>query len=111
MIIQPFAENAILHGLRLKEGKGKLEISLRLNNDLIECEIIDDGIGRQRSMELNTKTKNKSSLGMQLTRERMEILKQQMNKRSEIRVFDLKDDSNRPTGTKVLLALPFEQDL
>lgn len=111
MIIQPFAENAILHGLRLKEGKGKLEISLRLNNDLIECEIIDDGIGRQRSMELNTKTKNKSSLGMQLTRERMEILKQQMNKRSEIRVFDLKDDSNRPTGTKVLLSLPFEQDL
>jgi len=75
MIIQPFVENAILHGLKHKEGKGILQISFTLKNDILVCEITDNGIGRQSAAEM----KNKSAAGhkssaINITEERLKRL-------------------------------------
>lgn len=111
MLIQPFAENAIIHGLRHKEEKGNLLIRVEKDNGLIVCTVEDDGIGRLRSMELNRHKAEKSSLGMQVTRERLEVLKQQINKKADVQINDLNDKTGNSTGTRVTLWIPYEQDV
>lgn len=111
MLIQPFAENAIIHGLRPKAERGYVIIRLKKDNDLIVCTVEDNGIGRLRSMELNRNKVGKSSLGMQVTCERLKVLKQQINNKADVQILDLTDEAGNPTGTRVTLWIPYEQDV
>nr|NQU89749.1 tetratricopeptide repeat protein [Bacteroidota bacterium] len=111
MLIQPFAENAIIHGIRHKPEKGHLAIRLNLADDLIICEVEDDGIGRRNSMEINKNRHKSPSMGMQVTQERIEVLRHQMNAGAEFRIIDLEDQDGKPAGTKVIVHIPFEQDI
>ena len=111
MLAQPFAENAIIHGLRHKQEEGKLVINFTRENDLIICTITDNGIGRERSAEINKTRKKKTSLGMQVTSERFEVLQQQMNSEASMLIEDLKEPEGNPIGTRVVLKIPFEQDV
>jgi LytS/YehU family sensor histidine kinase len=111
MLIQPFAENAIIHGLRHKKEKGFLQIRLSRAEDLMLCEIEDNGVGRKRSVEINQNRPKHTSLGMKVTHERIEILKQQVNKNAEVVILDLEDEMGVPVGTKVKLIIPLIQDI
>lgn len=96
MIIQPFVENAIIHGIKPKTDKGEIEIIIRNDSKYIVAEIIDNGIGRQASAA-KIKSNHKSE-AVTITNERLSKLDRWNNKERYIEYFDRK-----PTGTKVNL--------
>ncbi|MCW3077325.1 MAG: hypothetical protein JWO32_1934, partial [Bacteroidetes bacterium] len=108
MLIQPFVENAIWHGLMHKKTKGKIIISFYLKDNLLECTIHDDGVGRKKSKEMKTESalKNHKSIGMALTRERLEILNQIYNITLDYSVQDTINKNNEVTGTIVKIQIP-----
>ncbi|MFY0629814.1 MAG: histidine kinase [Flavobacteriaceae bacterium] len=104
MLLQPYIENAIWHGLRYKEEKGNLEISInKINDESISIVIQDDGVGRKKSKELKTKNQLKrKSKGMNTIQNRIAILNNMYQGRVEVEVSDAFNDG---TGTKVKLIL------
>ncbi|HNB80538.1 MAG TPA: histidine kinase, partial [Chitinophagaceae bacterium] len=105
LLIQPFVENAIWHGLLHRESEGHLQINLRLDDPFLVCEIIDNGIGREKAKEYKSKTApTRKSLGMKLTEERLK-----MNSGPDSgsqKIVDLKDEHGLATGTMVILHIP-----
>ena len=99
MLIQPFVENAIFHGLlNKKENDKKLDIAVNLEGDDIKYTIIDNGVGRMRANEYK-KINRAPSYGIQITRERVELFNHG-NGRSVV-ITDLYNDTKEPAGTKV----------
>jgi len=107
MLIQPYVENAICHGLINKEGKGYLRIDLNLHNDHIACIIEDDGIGREAAMELKrNKNENHNSLGTRITESRLNLVNTLYGTSMKVIYTDLKDHFDRPNGTRVEIQIP-----
>ncbi len=108
MLIQPYVENAIWHGLMHKEGNGEVIVSLEENGDKqLIVKIIDDGIGRKRSTELKSKSATeKKSFGMQITSERMDMLNQYYHINATSTIKDLYDALGNVVGTEVILTIP-----
>ncbi len=104
LLLQPFVENAILHGLRHKtDGKGWLKINLWMAEGSLWVEIQDNGAGRKASAKINEKqNRNKQSLGMKVTAQRISALP--VTKGQSHPSFTIHD--LLPTGTGVLLRLP-----
>lgn len=102
MVVQPFVENSVWHGLIQKPTEGFIEIDIYRNNSNLKIDIVDDGIGRQKANALKSKTATKrKSFGMKITHERMRLLEKLEGKGASIEVNDLIDGNNKPTGTKV----------
>jgi len=110
LIIQPYAENAIWHGLLHKEDAGHLRIDIVLKNEqMLQCIIEDDGVGREKARELKSKSvSSKKSLGMKLTESRLGLLSKQEVTERLITIKDLKDNEGNASGTKVILNIPVE---
>ena len=108
MVLQPFVENAIWHGLMHKQAdeKGIINIQIREENDRLLCTIEDNGVGRERAQQLREKSvlKNKS-MGMKITEERLRLLSQERLEQL-IRVTDLKDALDHALGTRVEINIP-----
>jgi len=110
MIIQPYVENAIIHGLVHKETDGHIVIELKKDNNFILCTIQDDGIGRQKAMEIKKQSGlNNRPKGMLITKERLEILNQGSNQKYSVKVTDLMDESQNSCGTMVELVILFQE--
>ncbi len=110
MLIQPYLENAIWHGLLHKTSRGKLGLRFTLAEPAVmEISIEDDGVGRAMAAELKSKQvlKNKS-YGMQITEDRIAIINQTQKINATCTVLDLYDVQGQPTGTKVLLRVPIQ---
>ena len=113
MVLQPYVENAIWHGLMHKEEeRGLLSIKVRQDDQdsgllfIIE----DNGIGRARAMQIRTRTANKhKSVGMQITKDRIAIANKLFNTNATVEVIDLKKDG-QATGTRVVLHLPVREE-
>jgi len=110
MLIQPYVENAIWHGLLPKEGKGELKISMTVKKnhggDYLHCVIRDNGIGRVKAKELKeTKILNQKSMGIRVTEERMHLLSIAKNKKPEVKITDLYE-GGIASGTQVELTIP-----
>ena len=108
LLIQPFVENAILHGLVPKEGNGKIEINFDVKNGQLICTITDDGIGLTQSKQLkeNSVTAHKS-MALEITKKRLEIMEATTNKSAQIEIKEL-TTNNEITGTQVTLLLPVQ---
>lgn len=109
MLIQPFVENAIWHGLMHKETKGTIRIGIEYKEKALLCVIEDNGIGRKRSAEIN-RAKNGDvhrSVGMSITKERLDIINLKHNSHLTMTITDMEDDKGNSTGTRVELNLPF----
>lgn len=108
LLIQPFVENAILHGMVPKEGNGKIEINFDVKNGQLICTIIDDGIGLTQSKQLkeNSVTAHKS-MALEITKKRLEIMEATTNKSAQIEIKEL-TKNNEITGTQVTLLLPIQ---
>lgn len=108
LIIQPYVENAIWHGLLHKAADGKLLVSVKKTNEnMIQCTIEDNGVGRNKAMELKSKSANSNkSLGMKLTEERLNMLNQNTSLNASIEIIDLYDDQGQGAGTKVIVTIP-----
>ncbi len=104
MLLQPYIENAIWHGLRYKEEKGSLKIRVRqITGDMLEICIEDDGIGRKMSAELKTANQKKQkSKGMGNIKKRIQILNDMYKNKVDVSIADLNTDQ---TGTRVSLKL------
>ena len=108
MVIQPYVENAIWHGLMQKKtGKGKIDLTLRQHKQSIICLIEDNGIGREASAKLKSKSGSKrKSFGMKITSDRLEMLNKLAGTDASVQIFDLKDDDGSASGTRVELVIP-----
>ena len=104
MLLQPYVENAVWHGLRYKEEKGKLEIDLKQTDpETIAITITDDGIGRKKSKELKTDhQKKQKSKGMGNIRKRISILNEMYRDKVNVTVEDVFENEE---GTRVRLIL------
>jgi sensor histidine kinase YesM len=108
MLIQPYVENAIIHGLLPKQGNGKIFIELKKLNDTLLCTIKDNGIGREKSMEFKkNRVQQHKSMGMSITKERLDILNSSLNSNINAEIIDLFENGNS-SGTKVQLIIPLE---
>ena len=99
MLIQPFIENAIWHGIIPKESKGLINLDFTLQNDELQIKIIDDGIGISNSK--NKKSSNHISRGLELIQERVKLL----NKLSEKKISISKIQTGN-FGTEIVISIP-----
>lgn len=108
LIIQPYVENAIWHGLLHKESNGSLWVKIRmLDENTLECIIEDNGVGREKAAEYRSKSATgKKSLGMKLTQDRITVLNQYMQTNASVEIVDLEDDHRVATGTRVVVIIP-----
>ncbi|MGZ8552255.1 MAG: sensor histidine kinase, partial [Chitinophagaceae bacterium] len=108
MLIQPFAENAIWHGLMHKKGTGCLEIRLCAEDKTLTCVIMDNGIGRSMAASLNSRSAEKNkSMGVEITAGRLALLNKSKNEAAVFNIEDLTDDDGNGCGTKVILTMPY----
>ena len=108
MIVQPYIENAIWHGIsHKKETKGKITVSYELIEAKIKCSVEDNGIGRKKSKELNTGKTNKESLGMLITHQRLQQLHSESEMDIEPEIIDLVNENGEGCGTRIVIYLPF----
>lgn len=109
MLIQPFVENAIKHGILHKKNGGRVDIKIRIEDSMLICVIEDDGVGRKKAQELKDKQKHThQSLGMQVTQERLDILNAQRANKVSIKISDLHDEKNEASGTRVEIFTPID---
>lgn len=109
LIIQPYAENAIWHGLMHKESKGRLDIEITAEDHYLFISITDDGVGREKSAGLENRPDNHKSIGMRLTQERIRNLGQG-NDDTYVQVFDLTNPDGTAAGTEVTIKIPMIYD-
>jgi LytS/YehU family sensor histidine kinase len=107
MLIQPYVENSISHGLMPSEGKGLVKIGLKLENQYISCTIEDNGIGRDAAQELKkNKESNHNSLGTQIVTSRLDLVNALYGTNLKTIYTDLKDINGEPEGTRVEIQIP-----
>ena len=107
LLVQPYVENAIWHGLMQKEANGKVIISISLVEGSLRIAIEDDGIGREKAKNLKSKTALKrQSMGMGITGDRLEIIEKIYQLSCSAEITDLLDQSGDAIGTRVTLTLP-----
>lgn len=108
LLIQPYVENAIWHGLMQKEDGGMLIISLKLESEnVLSVTVEDNGIGRNNSAILKSKTAlNHKSYGLQMTKDRISIVNKLYGIQTAVEIEDLYDDKDNPSGTRVTLTIP-----
>lgn len=107
MIIQPYIENAILHGIAHKKEQGNIFISLKPVDNHLECVVEDNGIGRERAAVLKSKKiAAHNSVGLKVTEERLQLISERTGKEASVSVIDKFDEQKAPSGTKVIVRLP-----
>lgn len=106
LLIQPYVENAIIHGLSQSESSSlELQLSATLENEYIIYTIADNGIGREQSQKYKKHNKPfHKSLGLQLTQERIDIFNLQQKAEGEVEITDLYNN-NEASGTRVRLKI------
>lgn len=108
LLIQPFVENAIWHGLHAKtNGNGMISISMKVKDDILHCKICDNGIGRSAVIKEETDTAKKS-LGINLTEHRLQLIDPLRKEKAGIEIHDLLNDAGHNDGTCVDIKIPVQ---
>ena len=111
MIIQPYVENALKHGLLHKKDNRRLEISLSQDDNYIKCIVKDNGVGRARSKEIKDKRSNShQSFATKANQNRLELLNFDKDKKIGVETVDLFDEDKNPIGTKVVMKIPYSKE-
>lgn len=108
LILQPFLENSLWHGLSSKRKNKKIQLTIhKTNNKSITILIEDNGIGREASSKIKAeKSINRKSIGINLTKNRLDNFTKNLKNNYSIVYEDLKDDKKNALGTKVILTIP-----
>jgi len=109
MLIQPYLENAVIHGLANNKKDSKVQIQFLKKGDLISCIIKDNGIGRDKAMQLKNLRSGDikhQSMGMNITETRIKILNELYSDSFVVNVKDLKTKYDESKGTQVEIKLP-----
>ena len=102
LLVQPFVENALWHGLASKEGPRQLSIRFSATDKGLRCVVRDNGVGRNGP---GSKPDGHRSLGTELTNERLQLLTHRLQQKGRFTIHDLKDGSGNPAGTEVVIEL------
>ena len=107
LLLQPYVENAIWHGLmHKKEGAPVLKVSIHQHKDALRCEVEDNGLGRAHAAMLRSRSSiQRESMGTRITQDRLDLLKRLYNMDVSVVYTDLMDAAQRPLGTRVTLIL------
>jgi two-component sensor histidine kinase len=106
LLIQPYVENAILHGLSQSEKAGlTLTVTASVEEDYLIYTIEDNGVGRQQAAAFRRHKPPHESMGLRITQERINILNQQQRAGAAVRIIDLYDDAGAAAGTRVELTI------
>ena len=100
LVVQPFVENAIWHGMNGKEGKGQITLSVSVRGDDLVMAIEDDGVGRNAPKKVEAEPPKKTSLATTITQARLDLVEKQRGRPAGFRIIDL------PQGTRVELSIP-----
>jgi len=106
LLIQPFVENAIWHGLmHMKEKQGELIVTFDKENNMLKCTIDDNGIGRKRSQEMRDAARHEP-MGLSITHERVQILNEVYKISIRVTVIDKVNTDGSSSGTRVEITIP-----
>lgn len=107
MLLQPYLENALIHGFVENTRTPEIKLIIRKNEDRIECIIEDNGIGRLKSQNLkrNMPGQKIKSYGIGITKERIDLLNQISENDFRLSIDDLVDLNGEPLGTRVIISL------
>ena len=107
MIVQPFVENAMLHGIMHREDKGVVAIRFLMHEGWLEISIEDNGVGRKKSMEYKSQNAEPHhSIGIEVATKRLQALKKNADAPAGIEIVDLLNDDGEGCGTKVIVSIP-----
>ncbi|UOY08617.1 tetratricopeptide repeat protein [Muricauda sp. SCSIO 64092] len=108
LVLQPFLENAIWHGLSAKEGEKNLWLNISRKDDVhMLISIIDNGVGRATSEKIKeNRVLKRKSVGIDITKERLANFAKDYQYGFDVEIIDLYDDEGNPKGTKVVLEIP-----
>ena len=107
MMLQPFVENAIIHGVAHLTEHGKVSVHFARKNWTLECTVSDNGIGRTKAKELKSQIDAQhKSAALEVTQERLDILNKDSNVGKSLEIIDLKSADDSTGGTKVVVRLP-----
>ena len=110
LLLQPFCENAIWHGLMHKEGQGRLNIEFSMKDNILHCTITDNGIGLEKSEEMKSKSAEKEkSLGLKITTERLALLNREKGLHSFFEIENILDEDGNSAGTKINLKIGYKE--
>jgi len=107
MLIQPYVENSICHGLIPMDTRGKVKVEIKFKNDYLTCTIEDNGIGRDAARERTPgREGNHNSLGTKIVASRLDLVNSLYGSCLKTTYTDLKDSDGRPAGTRVEMQIP-----
>ncbi|MDX1333617.1 MAG: sensor histidine kinase, partial [Robiginitalea sp.] len=107
LILQPFLENALWHGLSSKEGDKKIRLEIRQKKGFINIAVRDNGIGREASEKLREgKVLKRKSMGISITRERLANFSRMYRDSFDLSIQDLYKGDGSVAGTEVILKIP-----
>ncbi len=108
LILQPFLENALWHGLSSKAGEKKITLDVTSGEDgFINIAITDNGVGRDAAEKIKeNKVLKRKSVGIDITKERLANFSKDYQNSFHVEIIDIYDDSNKASGTKILLHIP-----
>ena len=108
LLLQPFIENAIIHGVIPRKEQGKIEIQFSIDDNNLICVIEDNGIGfeKSKSMKENTVVVHKS-MALDITKKRLQMIASSTHQKADFSIEEIKNN-NEVVGTKVVLHLPIQ---
>lgn len=107
MLIQPFIENSLKHGLATKIGTKKINVSFTKNNNYLTCTVEDNGVGRKQAALINEqKMRKHKSFATSATQNRIDLLNVGKENKINIKITDLYNAEGETTGTRVLINIP-----
>jgi len=109
LLLQPYVENAIIHGVAPKESRGFIKIDFMLKADYLICTIEDNGIGIETSQKMKENmVQVHKSMALEISKKRLETLEELENKKVILNVSELKNDDGTAKGTLIILELPLK---
>jgi len=110
LLIQPFVENAIWHGLMHKKGNGSVILSFLVEGEMLQCAIIDDGVGRPMPVSSGSGPAPHQSMGIRMTQDRLALINHELNdEKVTFSIEDLVDGEGMSAGTRVNLSFRFRR--
>jgi hypothetical protein len=116
LLLQPFCENAVWHGLMHKDSKGHLNVIISEviseKDKVLHCVIEDDGVGREKAAEFKSKSaETEKSMGLKITTERLALLNQENNFSTFYKIEDVLNENNEVAGTRVQLKIRYKENI
>lgn len=109
LLLQPFVENAIMHGLVPKKEAGHIDIDFSLSGENLICRIIDDGVGFEKSKAMKEKSVSvHKSMALDITKKRLEMIRAFTSRKAEVDITERADNAGNVIGTQVVLSLPIQ---